>query len=443
MTLDTDHPAPAQRIATGRSWRDLPQTPPEVDEPGAVPDLAVAAVPPTTTRQVPVVTAPVTVELPPTPVHPVTAPPSPWSPGAPLPSPVRRRPGFDRWGWVLGIIGALALLAALFAWSPWEGDPGLAVPGLAGIDEPIADVAAALLPSVVQIERDGMVGSGFAYADGGRILTAAHVVAGAREVTVRTSDGRELTGVVLGGDPVADVAVVEVDGDIPAAPLSLEDPVRVGQLAIAIGSPLGFQQSVTSGIVSAVDRDLDVPGGRLEDLIQTDAPINQGNSGGPLADREGRVIGVNVAIASFSGGSDGLGFAVAIDEAVAIAEPFTADQPQPDSLDPESTLPGLGNPGVIPPGLRDLLDQLLDDPSSIQPDDLAPLLDDFLGEPGEDGPLTDPELRSLLDRFLEDPQGLSPGDLLPLLDDFLAGDGELDPMLEDLLGLLYDNLLGE
>ncbi|CAN5313594.1 MAG: S1C family serine protease [Acidimicrobiia bacterium] len=437
MTLDTDKP-----IATGRSWRDLPQTPPEVDDPGSVPEMAIPQAPPTTTHPVEgaTPTGTTTVELPPTaPTSPVAAPPRPWPPATP-PAPGRR--GIDQWGWVLGILGAIALVGALFAWAPWDDDARAALAGLEGVDEPIADVAASLLPSVVQIERAGMVGSGFVYAER-RILTAAHVVAGAREVTVRTSDGREINGTVLGGDSVADVAVVAVDADLPVAPLSLDDPVRVGQLAIAIGSPLGFEQSVTSGIVSAVDRDLDIPGGgRLENLIQTDAPINQGNSGGPLADREGRVIGVNVAIASFSGGSDGLGFAVAIEGAVAIADRFSADQPQPESLDPGSSLPGFDDPGLIPPELRGLLDQLLDDPGSIQPDDLAPLLDDFLDGFGGESPLADPELRDLFDRFMQDPGGFGPEDLLPLLDDFIIGDGQMDPMLEDLLGLLYDNLLG-
>ncbi|HEY5727344.1 MAG TPA: trypsin-like peptidase domain-containing protein [Acidimicrobiia bacterium] len=439
MTLDTDQPS-AGNITTGRSWRDLPQSPPEVDEPGAIPDLAMSAPTATATQLVEPPAGTTTVEIPPSSPDQVPVQPRPASP-----PPDKPRGFMERWGWALGAGGVLALLIALFAWAPWDDDPNEAA--LAGVDEPIADVAASLLPSVVQIERAGMVGSGFAYADG-RVLTAAHVVAGATEVTVRTSDGRELTGTVLGGDSEADVAVVAVDDEIPAAPLSLEDPVRVGQVAIAIGSPLGFDQSVTSGIVSAVDRELDVPGGgHLENLIQTDAPINQGNSGGPLADQDGRVIGVNVAIASFSGGSDGLGFAVAIDEAVAIADQFSTDDPQPESLDPGSTVPGLDDfGGAVPPELRDLLDQFLQDPQSIQPDDLAPLMDDFLDQFGDDlgGSefLDDPQLRDLLDELLQDPGAVGPEDLAPLLDDFLLGD-EVDPMLENLLDQLYDNLLGE
>jgi hypothetical protein len=159
------------------------------------------------------------------------------------------------------------------------------------------------------------------------------------------------------------------------------------------------------------------------------------------------VIGVNVAIASFSGGSDGLGFAVAIDEAVAIADRFSTDDPQPESLDPGAALPGLDDfGGAVPPELRDLLDQFLQDPESIQPEDLGPLMDDFLDQFGDDlgGSefLDDPELRDMLDELLQDPGAVGPEDLAPLLDDFLLGD-EVDPMLEDLLDLLYDNLLGE
>ena len=438
MTLDTDQPS-AGTITTGRSWRDLPQSPPEVDELGAIPDLATSAPTAAATQLVEPPAGTTTVEIPPS--EPSQVPVQP----RPTPPPPDKPRGFvQRWGWALAAGGVLALVIALFAWAPWD-DPSNAA--LAGVDEPIADVAASLLPSVVQIERAGMVGSGFAYADG-RVLTAAHVVAGAREVTVRTSDGRELTGTVLGGDSEADVAVVAVDDEIPAAPLSLEEPVRVGQVAIAIGSPLGFDQSVTSGIVSAVDRELTVPGGgRLENLIQTDAPINQGNSGGPLADQDGRVIGVNVAIASFSGGSDGLGFAVAIEEAVAIADQFSTDDPQPESLDPGSASPGLDDfGGAVPPELRDLLDQFLQDPESIQPEDLAPLMDDLLDQFGDQFGgselLEDPELRDMLDELLQDPGAVAPEDLAPLLDDFLLGD-EVDPMVEDLLDLLYDNLLGE
>ena len=112
---------------------------------------------------------------------------------------------------------------------------------------------------------------------------------------------------------------------------------------------MGFEQSVTSGIVSAVDRELQVGGTLLDGLIQTDAPINQGNSGGPLADRQGRVIGVNVAIASASGGSDGLGFAVGIDKAVEIATRFTAGRSAAGHARGRPAV--CSTPGLLPPEL--------------------------------------------------------------------------------------------
>lgn len=200
--------------------------------------------------------------------------------------------------------------------------------------EPVADVAAALLPTVVQIERDGGVGSGFIYDDAGHILTAAHVVGNADRVRVRLADGSTRQGQVLGADHGQDVAVVAIDPrGLESAPLALDAESRVGQLAVAIGSPLGLSQTVTSGVVSASDRSLRLSGAVVRNLIQTDAAINSGNSGGPLADRHGRVIGINIAIASRSGGSDGLGFAVPVGIAVNIAEQFTGSRPPAAGLD--------------------------------------------------------------------------------------------------------------
>ena len=194
--------------------------------------------------------------------------------------------------------------------------------------EPVADVAAALLDSVVQIERRGGVGSGFVLDGEGHILTAAHVVGRSDRVQVRLSDGSVRRGVVLGSDPGADVAVIAVDpAGLTPAPLALDEEPRVGQLAVAIGSPLGFEQTVTSGVISALDRSLRLSGAVIDNLIQTDAAINSGNSGGLLADRYGRVVGLNIAIASRSGGSDGLGFAVPITLAVDIAAEITGTRP--------------------------------------------------------------------------------------------------------------------
>jgi putative serine protease PepD len=186
-------------------------------------------------------------------------------------------------------------------------------------DEPVAAVAKALLPTVVELtvqtqQGDGL-GSGVIYDKNGYILTAAHVVEGADQVTVRLADGTRLRGQVLGTDTANDVGVVRVDrGNLPAAPLAVNVPLQVGQLAVAIGSPFRLEGSVTAGVVSATNRILSDDQGSRE-VIQTDAPINPGNSGGVLADREGRVIGINSAIRSdgAAGGNIGIGFAVPID----------------------------------------------------------------------------------------------------------------------------------
>jgi putative serine protease PepD len=168
------------------------------------------------------------------------------------------------------------------------------------------------------------------YDKNGYILTAAHVVAGADQVTVRLADGTRLRGQVLGTDTANDVGVVKVDrGNLPAAPLAVNVPLQVGQLAVAIGSPFRLEGSVTAGVVSATNRILSDGQGVGREVIQTDAPINPGNSGGVLADREGRVIGINSAIRSDgeSGGNIGIGFAVPIDVAARSAAAIVQHKP--------------------------------------------------------------------------------------------------------------------
>jgi putative serine protease PepD len=195
-------------------------------------------------------------------------------------------------------------------------------PAEASAEEPVADVAAAVQPSVVQIETRGGLGSGVVYNRDGGILTAAHVVEGTSQVTVRLRDGTRVRGRVVGADEATDVAVVSVarSGLTPAT-LAVNVPLRVGQLAVAIGSPFGLEQTVTAGVVSAVDRSIVTDNGAgAANMIQTDAPINPGNSGGALADREGRVIGINDAIRSRSGVNAGVGFAIPIDTAVHVAD---------------------------------------------------------------------------------------------------------------------------
>jgi S1-C subfamily serine protease len=144
---------------------------------------------------------------------------------------------------------------------------------------------------------------------------------------VRFADGQLDEGTVLGSNVANDIAVVQVDRtDVPPVPLALDEDLRVGQLAIAIGSPWGLEQTVTSGIVSAVDRPVRSQGG-AQVLVQTDASINPGNSGGALADREGRVIGVNIQIFTTTGANSGVGFAVPISLAHQLAGQIVAGTP--------------------------------------------------------------------------------------------------------------------
>ncbi len=157
-------------------------------------------------------------------------------------------------------------------------------------------------------------GSGFIINADGTILTNAHVVANAQDVQVQLNDDRTLPGRVLGVDKVTDIAVVKIDAPspLPAVQLGESKSLRPGQFVVALGSPLGFENTVTSGIVSALSRPsarIGIADGKV-DFIQTDAAINPGNSGGPLIDTQGRVIGMNTAIIQ---GAQGLGFAIPID----------------------------------------------------------------------------------------------------------------------------------
>ena len=168
-------------------------------------------------------------------------------------------------------------------------------------------------------------GSGILMDGDGHVLTNAHVVDGSSSVTVKFGDGDALPAKVLGVDDSTDVAVLAVDpSQVDAKPLELgdSDAVKVGDGAIAIGNPYGLDRTVTSGIVSALQRQISAPNGfTISDVIQTDAAINPGNSGGPLIDANGRVIGINSQIATGSGssGSVGIGFAVPIDTAKNVA----------------------------------------------------------------------------------------------------------------------------
>jgi serine protease Do len=188
-------------------------------------------------------------------------------------------------------------------------------------EQTVIRVARTATPTVVSVSRRGGSGSGVIIRAEGVILTNAHVVGNVRTVEVRTADGRTLVGTVLGRDPDVDIAVVRVNAtNLPAAPLGDSDRLEVGQIAVAIGNPLGLERTVTQGVVSAVNR---APQGLSIEtaLIQTDAAINPGNSGGPLLDSAGRVIGINTAILV---GTTGLGFAVPINVAIDVADQILA-----------------------------------------------------------------------------------------------------------------------
>ena len=236
-------------------------------------------------------------------------------------------------------------------------------PSPAGVpnDEPVARVAAAVGPSVVQVnvevsqqtpmgtQRGEGLGSGVIYREDGHIITNAHVVKGASDVTVSFADGSTEPVEVVGSDPNSEIAVLKVDrNNLPAATFKTDEPPVVGQLAVAIGSPAGFEATVTAGIASAVGREFppeltrgdNQAAAALSDLIQTDAAISPGNSGGALVDRDGNIVGINVAyLPPAQTGAVNLGFAIPSDTAVSVADQLIETG--------EVTIPYLGV-GTIP-----------------------------------------------------------------------------------------------
>jgi S1-C subfamily serine protease len=215
--------------------------------------------------------------------------------------------------------------------------------------EPVVTVAETLERSVVQIDTDLGLGSGVIYDSSGLILTAAHVVGDARAVVVQLFDGSKLDGTVVGADEDSDVAVVRIESTgLVAADLAIDEDLRVGQMAIALGSPFGFDQSVTAGVVSATSRAVVDAAGVVMQLIQTDAPINPGNSGGPLANRDAQVIGINDQIISRSGGNDGVGFAIPIARAKEVADQLVEGRVIEQAfLGVSGTDPALGQAGGL------------------------------------------------------------------------------------------------
>jgi len=204
--------------------------------------------------------------------------------------------------------------------SPILTDDGL----LDAYSHAVVSAADRISPAVAKIDvrrnaaqqrgETGGSGSGFLFTPDGLILTNSHVVSGASEVEVRLRDGQNLDADILGDDPHTDLAVVRVSGSkLPTVAFGTSRGIRVGQLAIAIGNPYGFECTVTAGVVSALGRSMRAYSGRLiDDVIQTDAALNPGNSGGPLSNSRGEVIGVNTAIIM---AAQGICFATSIDTA--------------------------------------------------------------------------------------------------------------------------------
>lgn len=253
-----------------------------------------------------------------------------------------RPPEANIWvvGLLSGVIGALLATSLIALAGPRDRTvtvtavERLVTPaGVTGAaSTPSADVvgiAERIRPAIVQVviedeSGDEGSGSGVIFRSDGMVLTNNHVIAGAERIEVLLADGREVRAELVGGDPETDIAVIRLSDarDLATAPLGSTSDLKVGQLAIAIGSPLGLAggPSVSVGVISALGREVvGTDGPPLRDMIQTDAPITQGSSGGALLDRYGSVIGITTAIAVSEVGAEGLGFATPIDVARHVA----------------------------------------------------------------------------------------------------------------------------
>ncbi len=362
-------------------WNRLPP-PPDL---GFAPRPGPAAVPPRLDR--PPLSPWAPVESPP------TLPPPPPAPGATSAATPPRRPLRSRraprlvaaivavmalasGGFVLGravaddpatVVGAPNMGSDTLTSSPAGPDLGQTAGGAipAGpvsgdAEEPVAAVAEAVSRSVVRIDTANAngplgTGSGIVLDAAGHIVTNAHVVQGATSASVRLADGTRVAATILGSDPSVDVAVIAIDSAETPEPATFApmSAVEVGQLAVAIGSPFGLDQTVTAGIVSAVNRaisNVNVADGSttIVEMVQTDAPINPGNSGGALADRQGRVVGMNTSIRTDGAGQGnlGVGFAIPSDTILLIADRIISGK----SLASGYLGVGLRDPEIGPPG---------------------------------------------------------------------------------------------
>jgi S1-C subfamily serine protease len=270
------------------------------------------------------------------PVPPTAPPPAPPHPSPPPPP---RGAGPARTSLLAAAVAAVVAggVVAPLTWAVASRDDGPVVTDATeasttvAAEEPrsVRDIAAAVGPSVASVSVRGPAGAGTGsaviYRSDGYLVTNAHVVGdGAAEVTVTLPDGSSLAADVVGADTVSDLAVLRVDGGgLPVSTYADGTPA-VGDAAVAIGSPFGLDGSVTTGVISALGRSVSTPGAPLVDMIQTDAAINPGNSGGALVDAAGRIIGINTAILSATGASNGIGFAIPVDTVRAVADQLIA-----------------------------------------------------------------------------------------------------------------------
>ena len=244
--------------------------------------------------------------------------------------------------------GLLGGVVGIGAWEALDHDPGRVSTVSERVASPTADTSAPsslaelyrrAAPSVVEIQTGGRdegfnpfddegaqpaaTGSGFVIDEDGRIVTNQHVVGNADTATVRFANGDEAQARVVGADPSTDVALLELEGDRDVTPLELgsAESLEVGDAVAAIGSPFGLEGTLTSGIVSGLDREIRAPNGfTIDGAVQTDAALNGGSSGGPLLDSQGRVVGVAAQIESRTGGNVGVGYAVPIETAKRVVD---------------------------------------------------------------------------------------------------------------------------
>jgi putative serine protease PepD len=312
------------------------------------------------------------------------------------------------------LVGGAAGVGGAAAWDAWQPDEAsgsststrttsqvVDSPDRAAADGSVAQVAQEVLPSVVKIEvgsaQESGSGSGIVLSSDGQILTNNHVVEVAGDtgtITVSFNDGSSAPAKVLGTDPLTDTAVIQAEGVNDLTPITIgkSSDLRVGEGVVAIGSPFGLESTVTSGIVSALDRPVDVGSDSQGNsttypAIQTDAAINPGNSGGPLVDMNGHLVGINSSIRTSSsslseqGGSIGLGFAIPIDEVNPIVEEMIKGETPTHARLGISVSDVAGRTGAqVTEGaqVQDVTSGSTADSAGLQPGDLITRIDDKL-----------------------------------------------------------------